>query len=156
MKLRFLFSLMLGATLAANAQGGYQDGVDNYNAGRLDVAKVILNNTINDASTDKAVAYYYLGDIAYSEGDLAAAKANFEKGIQADHKNALNYIGLGQLALKAGNKSEAQNYFDDVLKANKKNTALMAAVARAYWSVDPVAYAKDTDKLIARAVRRQV
>ena len=74
MKLRFLFSLMLGATLAANAQGGYQDGVDNYNAGRLDVAKVILNNTINDASTDKAVAYYYLGDIAYSEGDLAQPK----------------------------------------------------------------------------------
>ena len=75
MKLRFLFSLMLGATLAANAQGGYQDGVDNYNAGRLDVAKVILNNTINDASTDKAVAYYYLGDIAYSGGDLDAANS---------------------------------------------------------------------------------
>lgn len=31
MKLRFLFSLLLGATLAASAQGGYQDGVDNYN-----------------------------------------------------------------------------------------------------------------------------
>lgn len=153
MKLRFLFSLMLGATLAASAQGGYQDGVDNYNAGRLDVAKVILNNTINDASTDKAVAYYYLGDIAYSDGDLTAAKANFDKGIQANPENALNYIGLGQLALKAGNKSEAQKYFDDVLKANKKNTALMAAVARAYWSVDPVAYAKDIDKLIAKALK---
>ena len=39
MKLKALFSLMLGAmALTASAQmGGYQDGVDNYNAGRLDV-----------------------------------------------------------------------------------------------------------------------
>ena len=68
MKLRFLFSLLLGATLAASAQGGYQDGVDNYNAGRPDVAKAILTNTLNDAGTDKAVSYFYLRQHRFRRG----------------------------------------------------------------------------------------
>lgn len=153
MKLRFLFSLMLGASLAAGAQGGYQDGVDNYNADRLDVAKVILGNTINDAATNKAVAYYYMGQIDYAENNLAGAKANFDKGAQADPNYAYNYVGQGMLALKSGNKTEAQRLFDQALKLDKKNTAIMAAVARAYWTVDPVAYSKDIDKLISKALK---
>ncbi len=154
MKLRFLFSLMLGASLITNAQGGYQDGVDNYNAGRLDVAKVILNNTINDASTDKAVAYYYLGNIDYAEQNMAGAKDNFDKGVQANPAYPYNHIGLGQLALKAGDNDTAEELFDKATKTDKKNTALMAAVARAYWTVDPVTYAKDIEKLIKKAMKQ--
>lgn len=60
MKLKLLFAMLLGGALSAAAQGGYQDGVDNYNAGRLDVAKIILENTINDPQTNKSVSYYYL------------------------------------------------------------------------------------------------
>lgn len=152
MKLRFLFSLMLGASLAAGAQG-YQDGVDNYNAGRNDIAKEILTNTLNASSTDKAVSYYYLGNIAFAEGNIAEAKANFEKGLQANPAYAYNTIGLGEVALKQGNKSEAQKLFDQAMKSDKKNTALMATVARAYWNVDPVGYAKDIDKLIQKAFK---
>lgn len=152
MKLRFLFSLMLGASLAAGAQG-YQDGVDNYNAGRNDIAKEILTNTLNSPSTDKAVSYYYLGNIAFNDGNITDAKANFEKGLQANPAYAYNLIGLGQVALKQGNKAEAQKLFDQAMKSDKKNTALMANVARAYWSVDPVAYAKDIDKLIQKAFK---
>ncbi len=152
MKLRFLFSLMLGASLAAGAQG-YQDGVDNYNAGRNDIAKEILTNTLNASSTDKAVSYYYLGNIAFAEGNIAEAKANFEKGLQANPAYAYNTIGLGEVALKQGNKAEAQKLFDQAMKSDKKNTALMATVARAYWNVDPVGYAKDIDKLIQKAFK---
>lgn len=43
MKKRFLFSLMAGAALTVSAQG-YQDGVDNFNAGRFEEAKIILDN----------------------------------------------------------------------------------------------------------------
>ena len=158
MKLRFLFSLMLGGTLAAGAQG-YQDGVDNYNADRIDIAKEILNNTLSDPSTDKAVSYYYLGNIEFRNGNIGAAKSNYEKGVQANPDYAYNLIGLGQVALKEGDKGVAQKYFDQALKTDKKNTALMAAVARAYWSADPVGadepvdYPKDVKKWIDKALK---
>lgn len=152
MKLRFLFSIMLGATLAAGAQG-YQDGVDNYNAGRKDIAKEILTNTLNAPSTDKAVSYYYLGCIDFDNKNVAAAKANFDNGIAINPEYPYNYVGLGEVALRSGDKSGAQKLFDQAMKFNKKNTAVIAAVARAYWNVDPVAYKKDIDKWIAKAFK---
>lgn len=158
MKLRFLFSLMLGGTLAASAQG-YQDGVDNYNADRFDIAKEILKNTLGDASTDKAVSYYYLGNIEFRDGNIQAAKSNYEKGVQANPDYPYNTIGLGQVALKEGDKAGAQKLFDAAMKTDKKNTALIAAVARAYWNADPVPaaepanYSKDVKKWIDKALK---
>ncbi|MDE5838672.1 MAG: tetratricopeptide repeat protein, partial [Paramuribaculum sp.] len=152
MKVKFVLSLMLAGALSASAQG-FQDGVDNFNAGRIDVAKIILNNTINDASTDKAVAYNYLGNINYLEGNIPQARVDYEKGLQADGENPYNYIGLGKIALMNGNKAEAENYFKQAQGINKKNTAVVAAVARAYYEVDPVAYAKEIEKNINKALK---
>ena len=152
MKLRFLFSIMLGASLAAGAQG-YQDGVDNYNAGRKDIAKEILTNTLNASTTDKAVSYYYLGCIDFDNNNVAAAKANFDKGVSINPNYPYNYIGLGEVALRSGDKSGAQKLFDQAMKFDKKNTAVIAAVARAYWNADPVANKKDVDKWIAKAFK---
>ena len=73
MKLKLLFAVLLGGALSAAAQGGYQDGVDNYNAGRLDVAKTILENTINDPQTNKSVSYFYLGSIDFQNNEIEAA-----------------------------------------------------------------------------------
>lgn len=152
MKKRFLFSLMVGAAFVASAQG-YQDGVDNFNAGRFDVAKVILNNTFNEASTNKAISNYYLGCIDIRENNAAAAKQKFEAGIAADAKYALNYVGLGELALKAGDKGAAEKYFKEAMGINKKDTEVIAYVARAYWNADPVAYAKEVEKYINKALK---
>ncbi|MDE6651111.1 MAG: hypothetical protein K2K08_01755, partial [Paramuribaculum sp.] len=152
MKVKFVLSLMLAGALSASAQG-FQDGVDNFNAGRIDVAKIILNNTINDASTDKAVAYNYLGNINYLEGNIPQARVDYEKGLQANGENPYNYIGLGKIALMNGNKAEAENYFKQAQNINKKNTAVVAAVARAYYEVDPVAYAKEIEKNINKALK---
>lgn len=153
MKLRLMFSLLLGASLVAGAQG-YHDGVDNYNANRKDIAKEILTNTLNDPSTDKAVSLYYLGNIAFDEGNITTAKANYEKGMQANPEYAYNYIGLGKVALKEGDKSGAKKLFDQALKTDKKNTELIANVARAYWNVDPVVYAKEIEKYIKEAFKK--
>lgn len=153
MKLRFLFSLMLGAALTAAAQGGYQDGVDNYNAGRLDVAKTILNNTLGDAGTDKAVSHFYLGNIALADNDLQAARANFDAGIAANSHYGYNYIGLGALALRNGNKAEAEKLFKEGMNTDKKNSALTVAVARAYYEANPTLYAKDVEKYINKALK---
>lgn len=153
MKSKILASLLMGIGLTAAAQGGYQDGVDNFNAGRLDVAKTILNNTLNQPGTNKAVSYFYLGCIDMNEGNVAAAKVNFQKGCEADPTNGFNYIGLGEVALKSGDKAGAEKLFKEGLATDKKNTALSAAVARAYYNVDPTAYAKEIDKYIQKALK---
>lgn len=154
MKFRTIFSLVLGGfALAASAQGGYQDGVDYYNADRFEKAKTILEKTLNDPSTDKAVSYFYLGSLDLREGNAAAASENFNKGVQANPDYGYNYVGLGEIALKNGNKSEASDLFKKALENNKKDAALMAAIARAYFNVDPTAYAKDIDKQIANALK---
>lgn len=77
MKLRSLLSLCMGGlALTALAQGGYQDGVDYYNADRFDKAKTILEKTLNDAGTDKAVSYFYLGSLNLRDGNTAEAANN--------------------------------------------------------------------------------
>ncbi|MDE6118201.1 MAG: tetratricopeptide repeat protein [Duncaniella sp.] len=154
MKFRTLFSLCLGGlALAASAQGGYQDGVDYYNADRFDKAKTILEKTLNDPSTDKAVSYFYLGSLDMRDGNTAAAATNFNNGVSANPSYGYNYVGLGEIALKNGNKSDAEKQFKAALETNKKDASLMAAIARAYFNVDPVAYAKEIDKYIANAMK---
>lgn len=152
MKKRFLFSLMAGAALTVSAQG-YQDGVDNFNAGRFEEAKIILDNTFGDPSTDKAVSSYYLGCIDMKEGNTAGAKQKFDGGIASNPKYPLNYVGLGELALKAGDKKAAEDYFKTALEINKKDTEVMAYVARAYWNADPDKYANDVQKYIKKAMK---
>ena len=154
MKFRTIFSLVLGGfALTAFAQGGYQDGVDYYNADRFEKAKTILEKTLNDPSTDKAVSYFYLGSLDMREGNTAAAAANFNKGKEANPNYGYNYVGLGEIALKNGNKSEASDLFKKALETNKKDASLMAAVARAYFNVDPTLYAKEIDKQIDKAMK---
>ncbi len=152
MKVKFVLSLMVAGALSASAQG-FQDGVDNFNAGRIDVAKTILNNTINDASTDKAIAYNYLGNIEFLEGNVAQAKVNYEKGVAASAQNPYNYVGLGKIELLNGNKAAAEDFFKQAKEINKKDTKVLAAVARAYYEVDPVANAKDIQKNIDKAMK---
>lgn len=154
MKFRTIFSFVLGGmAMTAFAQGGYQDGVDYYNAERFDKAKTILEKTLNDPSTKKAVSYFYLGSLELDNNNVAAASENFNKGVQADPAYGYNYVGLGQIALKNGNKKDAENYFKQALEGNKKDASVMAAIARAYFNVDPTLYAKEIEKNIANAMK---
>ncbi|MBJ2190387.1 MAG: tetratricopeptide repeat protein [Muribaculaceae bacterium] len=154
MKFRTIFSFVLGGmVMTAFAQGGYQDGVDYYNAERFDKAKTILEKTLNDPSTKKAVSYFYLGSLELDNNNVAAASENFNKGVQADPAYGYNYVGLGQIALKNGNKKDAENYFKQALEGNKKDASVMAAIARAYFNVDPALYAKEIEKNIANAMK---
>lgn len=149
-KTKILLSLLLGSTLSLSAHG-FKDGVEYYRADQPEEAAIILNNTLNQASTDQATAYYYLGQIALNDGNVAVAKADFDKGIAADPKNGYNYVGLGALALKQGNASEAKDYFSTAKKMAKKNADVLTEIGRAYYKADPVAYAKEIDKAIADA-----
>ena len=154
MKSKLFISLLLGSALGLSAQG-FKDGVEYYRADQPEEAAIILNNTLNQAGTDQATAYYYLGQIALKNGDKAAAKASFDKGIATDANNGYNYIGLGALALAEGNTSAASGYFKDAKGKAKKNADLLTEIARAYFVADPVAYSKEIEKALADAKKAQ-
>lgn len=154
MKFKFLLSLLCAGTLVASAQSqGYKDGIEYYKADQFENARTILERTLNDATTDKSMAYYYLGEIALRKGNLADAKDRFDKGIAANDGNGFNYVGLGALALKQGNPKAAKEQFDLAKKCSKKNASLLVAIARAYYNADPVAYAKEYEKYMADAFK---
>ena len=150
MKRKFFFAslMLMGASLVVNAQG-YKDGIEYYKVDKLDNAKELLERNLNSASTDKALAFYYLGQIALHQGNVAEAAANFEKGISANAANPYNYVGQAAIALK--NRGEVKTMLEKARKLSKKDAKLEMEIARAFYDADPVAYAKDIDKCIKNA-----
>ncbi len=150
MKRKFFFAslMLMGASLVANAQG-YKDGIEYYKVDKLDNAKELLERNLNAASTDKAEAYYYLGQIALHQGNMAQAAANFEKGIAANAMNPYNYVGQAAIALKNGGDVKA--LLEKARKMSKKNSKLEMEIARAFYDANPTTYAKDIEKCIKNA-----
>ena len=149
MKMKFLFaSLLLGASVSVFAQG-FKDGIDFYSIGDYENAKTILDRNINSA-TNKSEAFYYYGMIDFKEGQLDAAKANFDKGVAADASNPYNYVGQGAVMLKQGNKA-GEDLFKEARKLAKKDAKLEVAIAAAYFAADPGANEKKIEKCIADA-----
>ena len=69
MKIKLFLSLLLAGGLMASAQSqGYKDGIEYYKAGQYNNAKEILERTLNQGDTDKALANYYLGQVALAQG----------------------------------------------------------------------------------------
>ncbi|MDE6352843.1 MAG: tetratricopeptide repeat protein [Muribaculaceae bacterium] len=151
MKFKLLFSFLFAGALTLSAQQGYKDGIEYFRADQPEEAEIILNRTINDAGTDKAEAYYYLGQIELQKGNVAAAKEDFNKGIQINGQNPKNYIGLGMIDLKNGNKAGAEAQFKAARDIDKKNPLVAVEIARAYFNADPALYAKEIAKNIAQA-----
>lgn len=152
MKLKLSLSLIVAGALSVSAQG-YKDGVEYFKADQFDNAKELLTRNLNDAATDKAVAYYHLGAIEMKNEDYAAAKASFEKGLQANPQNPYNKVGLGELELINGNVKAAEQLFDEAKKINKKDAGVYVAIGRAYFNADPVKYAKEITKYDEQAMK---
>lgn len=150
MKSKILLSLLLSGSITCFAQG-YKDGIEYYKVSEYDNAKELLERNLNDASTNKSEAYYYLGCVALENGNTAAAKDYFQKG-QSAGSCQLNLVGLGQLELKAGNKKAAEENFSLAIKSSpKKDAKILVAIARAYYEVDGVKYAKEIADYIKKA-----
>ncbi len=152
MKIKFLFSILLGSALTVSAQG-YKDGVEYFKADQFANAKTILEKTLNDASTDKSMSYYYLGQIAIQDKDLATAKADFDKGISVNAANAYNYVGLGSIELLNGNSKAADDQFKQARDLAKKDADVYVDIARAYFNADPVKYSKELNKMLEKAYK---
>ena len=152
MKIKFLLSLLLAGSLMASAQTqGYKDGIEYYKAGQYDNARTILERTINDSNTDKALANYYLGQVALAQGDKAAAKKYFDTGLAANPENGYNYVGFGALDLLNGDVKAAEDNFKSAQKLAKKDADVVVSIARAYYNADPVKYGNEVTKFIEKA-----
>lgn len=150
MKFKFLFSFLIAGAAVASAQG-FTDAVQYYRAGQPADAEFIISRIINEPSTDKALADYYLGQIAFDANDLAKAEKYFNEGKSIAENNPYNYVGLGKLALKKGDKKAAEDLFKQAKKLNKKDALVLTDIARAYYDVDPVGYAKEIADFIKDA-----
>ena len=108
MKLKFVLALALfGSSVFASYADGYKDGVEYFQAGQEENAEIVLLQTLDEAATDKAEAYYYLGWIELNKGNLDKASEYFELGVKANPEYAYNYVGKGAVALKKGNVDSA-------------------------------------------------
>lgn len=152
MKLNLILTtaLIAGSSFLSMAQT-HKEGEEYYRADQLNNAKELLERNYNNAGTDKAVSEYYLGLIALDNNQVAEAKKHFDQGVTINPDYAYNYVGLGEVALKNGQKKEAETYFKDAKGKSKKDASLDIAIARAYYNVDPVAYAKEIDKYVVSA-----
>lgn len=152
MKFKALFAMMLAGALAASAQSqGYKDGIEYYKAGQYENALTILQNTFNQAGTDKAMANYYLGQTELALDHKDKALKYFQDGVAANPECGYNYVGLGAIDLLNGNAKAADEQFKFAQKTAKKNYEVIVDIARAYYKADPVKYAKEVDKYLAKA-----
>ena len=150
MKSKILLSLLLSGSITCFAQG-YKDGIEYYKVAQYDNAKELLERNLNDVSTNKSEAFYYLGCVALENGNATLAKDYFTKGVADAGACPLNYIGLAKLDLKNGNKNAAEDNFKLALNKNKKDAKLLVAIARAYYDADAVKYAKEIAEYIKKA-----
>lgn len=150
MKIKFFAAAMLISVSLSSMAQGYKDGIEYYKVDQLDNAKELLERNLSAASTNKAEAYYYLGQIALQQKNTAEAKANFDKGVAADASFPYNYVGQGQLVLASDAKAAAA-LFDSARKLSKKDSKLETAIARAYYDVNPTTFTKEIEKCIKNA-----
>ncbi|MDE7180626.1 MAG: tetratricopeptide repeat protein [Muribaculaceae bacterium] len=151
MKFKGLLTLCLaGAAFGAFAQT-HIDGEEYYKADQLENAKDLLNRSLQNSQTDKAVANYYLGMIAVDQNNKAEAAKYFAAGIAANPSYAYNYVGQGLLQLMDGNTKAAEALFKEADKNSKKDASLQVAIARAYDRVDPMLYEKQIAKQVEKA-----
>lgn len=104
-------------------------GKDYFGIGEYAKAKEYFEAQV---ATTPAESNYYLGEIAYAQGNSDAAMAYFDKGIAADMLYPMNFIGKGKILLKT-NQKEAETIFAATLKKAKKNPEVNVGIARAYF-----------------------
>jgi hypothetical protein len=155
MELKFVLALALfGSSVFASYADGYKDGVEYFQAGQEENAEIVLLQTLDEAATDKAEAYYYLGWIELNKGNLDKASEYFELGVKANPEYAYNYVGKGAVALKKGNVDAAKDFFKEAEKINKKDAKIRVDIARAYYNADKVKYNKQWNDALKDAKKK--
>ncbi len=123
--------ILIISLLATIAYADNNPGIDFYQAGEPDIARKLFEKQLDNSPVEKAIACYYLGEIAYNAGQLPEAQNYYKQGWEANPEYALNKVGEGKLLLKT-DKSAAVKAFDAAIKVNKKDADTYVAIASAY------------------------
>ncbi len=148
MKMKLFSALTLAVVaVAAVFASDYKDGIEYFKAGQIDNAKTILERTLNDATTDKAEAFYYLGEIAFATENYDDAAKYYADGLAANPEYRFNLVGQGKLQLMNDPKAAAKTFNEAVKGMKKENLAsLQLAVAKAYYETATPGYEKPLQK----------
>lgn len=133
-KIGFVASLILmGNVLFAQS---IKEGKQFLNRERYQSAEGVFQQILAKEPNNTEAAYWlgqtYLdNDRAYI--DTAAAKALYQKMLQANPNDGLLMIGMGEINLMAGNKDAARNQFETAINNSKKRDLpdILYAVGRA-------------------------
>ncbi|MFR1774624.1 MAG: tetratricopeptide repeat protein [Barnesiella sp.] len=148
-RLKLFLSLILVSTLVATVSAAnYKDGIEYFKAGQPDRAKILLEKNLNDPTTDKAEAYYYLGEIAFGDKKYDEAKKNYQAGFTADPMNMYNKIGLAKVEMRTNPKAAENMIKDAVGGKNKKNAGLNLAAAIAFYQNGVPGYEEYLEKAL--------
>ncbi|WP_255491308.1 tetratricopeptide repeat protein [Dysgonomonas sp. ZJ279] len=126
--MKYLLSSLLSLAISLTAFAQNSPGADYFALGEIKLAKEYFTKNIGQTPAE---SYYYLGEIAFLEGNMTEAKTNFEKGLAADPLSAFNAIGLAKLELKSNTKV-AEDQLSEIFKKNKKDVSVILAIAKAY------------------------
>lgn len=154
MRFKYLAAMLLASSSLTLFAQGYKDGVEYYKAERFNNAKELLERNLEAPGTDKAASYYYLGMIASRQNNQALALEDFNKGVAINPEYPYNYVGLGLLSLKKGDTKAAETQFKLAEKYAKKDASVEVAIARAYYNVNPNLYAKEVEKRMQKAYKK--
>jgi tetratricopeptide (TPR) repeat protein len=135
--LLFSFILMVNVLFAQ----GIDEGKKFLNYERFESAATVFNKLLA-ANPNDVVAAYWLGQTYLQNSDnpdTAAAKALYQKTLQANPNAALMMIGVGEVELMEGKLSDAKNRFETAINLTKKRDLdeVLLAVGRA--NIDPKA-----------------
>jgi len=119
----FLFTITV-----IGVYGQVDMGADYYYIGEYTFAKKYLEEGLTKNPTK---ANFFLGEIAFKEGDMEKAESYYNKGLAADPNSLINQIGLAKLMLKKDTKNGDLALFD-IQRKNSKNIDVVIAVGRAY------------------------
>ncbi|MDE6408939.1 MAG: hypothetical protein K2K81_01655 [Muribaculaceae bacterium] len=156
MKIKGIISLCLAGFAATGFAQTHVEGEEYFKAGQYNNAFNLLERSLSNPQTDKAVSNYYLGSYWILGKDNNKAAQFFNAGLAANPESPLNYVGLGKLRLMANDLKGAEAQFKLAEKYAKKNPSVTIAIARAYYDVDPVLYAKQIGKYIEKAQKQNM
>jgi len=139
-KVKIFIALLLPIFIGVNAQNNI--GIGYLNVKDYELAKKYF---LQQLSTNPAEAYYYLGEIAYAEGDLEAAENYYNQGLQTKMEPYCR-IGLAKILLKKGQKVDAVAGFISVQKKYPKEIDILIPIGYAY--LDNQLH-KDVESLLA-------
>lgn len=143
-----LFVAVTGGVVAQNLE----KGIDFYEAGMLETAKVYF--TKETGTNPSSEAYRYLADTYLRLKEVDSAKEFYNKSLELDGENVFAKIGLGKVELLKGNRSGADAIFNDIKKDKKlrRNPDVYVSMAEGFYINENLA---DAEEMLNEALNQK-